>query len=216
MIIDPVGAADAGTYHVDVTDDCGTVSSTGAALTVIDCGDCPPPAVEAEGARYIAITPVAGPDPVALFVTSETDLVCLASYVDFDPNPVLQALGIARFVDTPVFRTPAEWGTVHVGDAEVLPETTYEAAADCGGAAVSVSIPATTWVFGDVTNSGPPVDFDDIICVLDGFAGSSSCTLYSNDLVGVVPNGVIDFDDILATLDAFAGASFDIPDPCGG
>ena len=149
-------------------------------------------------------------------MTSVTDLVCLSLYVDFDPNPALQALGIARFVDTPVFRTPAEWGTVHVGDAEVLPETAYEAAADCGGAAVSVSIPATTWFFGDVTNSGPPVDFDDIICLLDGFAGSSSCTLYSNDLVGFVPNGVIDFDDILATLDAFAGVLFEIPDPCGG
>ncbi|MCH7705410.1 MAG: immunoglobulin domain-containing protein, partial [Planctomycetes bacterium] len=66
LTIDPVGPTDAGTYHVDVTDDCGTVSSTGAALTVIDCGDCPPPAVEAEGARYIAVTPVAGPNPVAL------------------------------------------------------------------------------------------------------------------------------------------------------
>lgn len=216
LMIDPVGPADAGTYHADVTDDCGTVSSTGAALTVIDCGDCPPPAVAAEGARYIAITPVAGPDPVALFVTSETDLVCLSLYVDFDPDPALQALGIARFVDTPVFRTPAEWGTVHVGDAEVLPETTYEAAADCGGAMVSVSIPTTTWIFGDVNNSGPPVDFDDIICVLDGFAGGGLCSLYNNDLVGVVPSGTIDFDDILATLEAFAGSSLDIPDPCGG
>lgn len=67
-------------------------------------------------------------------------------------------------------------------------------------------------VYGDVFPIGNPngvVDFDDILCILNGFANEEDCP--AGDIIGSVfecppgnTNG-IDFDDILFALDAFAG-----------
>ena len=74
--------------------------------------------------------------------------------------------------------------------------------------------------FGDIFPLGAPngiVDFDDILCVLNGFANIEDCP--DGDIVGLgntcppfTPNG-IDFDDVLADLDAFAGNPL-CPDAC--
>ena len=64
--------------------------------------------------------------------------------------------------------------------------------------------------YGDVNGDGI-VDFDDILCVLNGFAGDFSvCSFEDVDIDPCGGNGTVDFDDILAVLNAFGGA----PDPC--
>ncbi|MCH7704384.1 MAG: hypothetical protein IIB61_04660, partial [Planctomycetes bacterium] len=69
------------------------------------------------------------------------------------------------------------------------------------------------------TGAGTDVDFDDVLCALDGFANAAVCPCA--DIKGppeptpCEPNGVIDFDDILTILNAFA-SNYDCPDPCPG
>ena len=66
---------------------------------------------------------------------------------------------------------------------------------------------------GDVDENGA-VDFDDILCVLNGFAGNFDvCPFDAVDIVPCNGNAVIDFDDILAALEAFAGNP-PCPNPC--
>ena len=67
-------------------------------------------------------------------------------------------------------------------------------------------------LYGDIFPLGNPngtIDFDDVLCVLNGFANAADCP--PADIIGFVgacppenTNG-IDFDDILSALDAFAG-----------
>ena len=65
--------------------------------------------------------------------------------------------------------------------------------------------------YGDVNEDGT-VDLQDILCVLDGFAGRFvNCPPASVDIAGCTADGAIDLFDILALLDAFAGL-----DPCCG
>ena len=160
-----------------------------------------------------------GDGAVAFHVTSSTE-TCIDAFVDFDPDPELEAMGIGRLVDAPVYRLPEAWGTLRISDAEIIPATTYTVRSICAVGTESTGVDATTWLWADANNSGIPVDFDDILCVLDGFAGmfGNGCSLYSEDLEGNVPNGIIDFDDVLAALNAFAGYGyFDNPthvDPC--
>lgn len=181
-------------------------------LTIASCG---PPTVTAVGPRYVEIVPPAVAGNVALRVTS-LDEPCVDAYVDFDPDPSLAALGIARLVAAPVFRAPADWGVVYLGDEEILPDTEYTVRTVCATGSESAGESATAWLWGDVDDSGGS-DFDDILCILDAFAGNfANCSLYGVDLRGDVPNGVTDFDDVLAALNAFSGNPYPGIDPCPG
>ncbi|NOT00650.1 MAG: hypothetical protein HOP29_08485 [Phycisphaerales bacterium] len=62
--------------------------------------------------------------------------------------------------------------------------------------------------FGDGNHDGM-IDIFDILCVLDGFAGTFNppCTLTNLDLTPCVGDGQIDIFDILAVLDGFAGVN---------
>ncbi len=72
----------------------------------------------------------------------------------------------------------------------------------------------TTWLWGDVNNSGD-VNIDDILCMLDGFAHDfSTCSLENLDLSPCMADGVIDVDDVLAILDAFASLPYPCALPC--
>ena len=84
-----------------------------------------------------------------------------------------------------------------------------------------------TCPYGDITSTkglcipdctgGPnDVNFDDILCVIDGFANMALCPC--GDICGeggdtCIPNGSIDFGDIIYALEAFAGNP-PCPDPC--
>ncbi len=121
-------------------------------------------------------------------------------------------------MDTPVFQSSASWGTIRVGDEEVVPLTGYDVRSDVRLPAepVNLSVAATTatWLWGDSNNNGS-VNIFDIVCVLDGFqALFSQCTLYGDDLMGTVPNQAINIFDIVGVLDAFSGVPYPDADPC--
>lgn len=179
-------------------------------LTVVVAGTTPITG-QGEGSRYIAINPPSGTLPVALLVTGDPlngAVSCVSLYVQAD----------GTLAPTAVFRTPAEWGTVvHVGDSEILPNTTYRVQSDYntpGGPDLSPPVAVTTWKWGDANNSGV-VNLDDILCVLSGFSANfTNCSLYADDLMGTTPNRIINLDDILAVLNAFGGASYGGAAPC--
>jgi len=74
-----------------------------------------------------------------------------------------------------------------------------------------VAITAAMPALGDVNLTGV-IDVDDILCVLDAFAGTGTCP--GVDLYPCGGNELIDVDDILVMLDAFAGTAEPCPDPC--
>jgi len=66
--------------------------------------------------------------------------------------------------------------------------------------------------YGDVSADGS-VDLEDVICILDGFAGDYRCPFAHLDVAPCGGDGVIDLDDTKAVLDAFEGTPL-CPDPC--
>lgn len=166
-------------------------------------GGCPAPSVLAIGSRWLSVTPAAGVNPVALLVTGDPNdpfVSCLSKYV--------QANGTLG--DTPVFQTPAQWGTVFVRGLEIRPRRTYTVCTSCPSG-FSAKSTARTWRYGDGNNNNT-ITLDDILCVLNGFGGSfgtppTFCTIYSVDNAGpgCIPNLLINLDDILGVLGAFGG-----------
>ena len=137
-------------------------------------------------------------------------LGCLPRYVD--------ASGF--LTDTPVFQSSAAWGTVFVGDREIVPSTLYQVRADVRAPLdpVNLSAPvnATTWLWGDTDNVNG-VNLFDIICVLDGFQDSFvNCTAQAVDLQDAVPSRDVDLFDIVAVLDGFQSLPYPDGAPCGG
>lgn len=165
------------------------------------------PIVVAVGPRYIAITPPTGIPSVALRVES-AGFSCLPKYVDASGH--LSA--------TPVFQSSAAWGTIFVGDRELIPNTLYNVAADVRAPNEPENLsPASsllTWAWGDVDHDGD-VSIFDIVCVLDGFQNVfTTCTLQGDDLQGTVPDRLVDVFDIMAVLDAFQGVPYPDLAPC--
>lgn len=201
---------------------CSTVSDCVNAINPCDdpllcdeftdtCG-CQNPTVVSEGGRYIAITPATGLTLVALLVTGDpldTAVSCVSLYVQPDGR-----LGV-----NPVFQTPAQWGTVHVGDVQMIPGTTYQVFADCRDVPgdpenLSNAISTTTWRWGDV-NFNFSAAIDDVLLIVDGWLGEfSNATLFNLDLSGCNTDRNVNLSDVLAGVDAWLGTSFPCPSPC--
>ena len=79
--------------------------------------------------------------------------------------------------------------------------------------------PVPLLVHADVVSpEAATIDVDDLICMLDGFAGNDSeaCPLERLDIYPCGgAGGLIDLDDLLSLLDAFAGTP-GCPQSCGG
>jgi hypothetical protein len=162
--------------------------------------------VAAVGSRYLAVTPPVTPEPLALFVTGPPE--CAAKYVD--------AAGLAVSA-VPVFRSAAEWGTVHVHGLLVIPSKAYTVRAEVTAGVPIGSGAATTWGWGDADHVRN-VDLFDILCVLDGTDGVfDTCTLYGADLTGLdyTPDGIVNQLDIDAVLEGFQSLPYPDPD-CSG
>ena len=158
--------------------------------------------VVASGARSLSITPPAGEPSVALRVSSPS-VACLPLYVAADGT-----LGSA-----PVFRSSADWGTVLVRAAQIVPATAFDVQAEVVAGSPVATASDTTWRWGDVNDDGR-VDVFDVLCALDGTLGVfTKCTLAATDLRGEVPDGVVDDQDVTAVLDAFGGLPYP-DDPC--
>ncbi len=159
--------------------------------------------VRAEGSRYLAITPPAGLASVALRV-SAAGLACLPRYVD----------AAGRLSALPVFRSSAEWGTVHIGDRPIVPATAYTLAAEATGGEVIASASVTTGGWGNADGVGDVSVFD-IICVMDGSQNIfTHCSRYAGDQKPGIPDGLVGIDDIVATLESFSGVAYPDADPC--
>lgn len=186
---------------------------------VVDIGafEFRPVAVSAAGPRYLRATPAYGAEPVALLVTS-VDEPCVESYAQ--APTFVGGVEVSRLGASPIFMAPMDWGTIHISDTAILPDTSYSVVTETAGGALSATVTVTTWSWTDANHSGTGTDFDDILCVLNGFAGDflDPCMFFGTDLEAGITNGVIDFDDVVAALSAFAGNTyFDNPehvDPC--
>jgi len=210
----------------------------GDPVQIIVADICDPPTVSAVGSRYISITPPAGTQQVALLVEgslSDADVSCVSMYVNTvcrggtTPGAACQSDGQCgggtcnngKLSDTPQYRLPSAWGTITVSAVEIEPSTTYEVRTDCGavpGDLVSNAVSATTWVWGDTTNSAG-VNFADITKTVDAFRETPGITIESTDLSGPScnPQYVVNFADITANVDAFRGVLYrtvQCPAPC--
>ncbi|MGB0716053.1 MAG: autotransporter-associated beta strand repeat-containing protein [Phycisphaerae bacterium] len=162
----------------------------------------------AEGPRYLEVTPGASNVPVALFVNSEA-APCLGAYIDFDTDGDLASQGIALLVDSPVYRLPEEWGTLHVRGQEVVPDFDYAIFTEVEGQGiVAASSVAITYMHGDVDNNGF-ANFADIQFVVQGFQQTFDGPLGAIDLAPCVPNGVVNFEDIQQAVFAFQGQGYE-------
>lgn len=163
--------------------------------------DLDAPLVEALGSRFLLVTPQPGAAvaEVSLRITSP-DWPCL--------NKFIQPTGALG--NTPVFLTPATWGTILVSGQDIIPGTPYDVVAECGTFVSSIGSD-TTWLFADMNNDGR-VDFIDIEIITEAFKGlETGVALEVLDVFPCTPDGIIDFLDIQTVVEAFR----DFPFPCG-
>ncbi len=168
----------------------------------------PAPLAQTAGARRFDVTPQAPGDPTvlqALLVTSP-DHTCLSKYVDAS----------GQLSETPVFLSPTDWGTITVTGSDLVPESTYHVATECGGD-LTVATPVDTGVWGDVTNNGI-TNILDALCVLEVLAGDpADCTTIDADISPCPPNGVVNILDVFQVLfEIETPGSFPCAGPCGG
>jgi hypothetical protein len=154
------------------------------------------------GSRYLEVLPPADIPLVALRVDSA---MCPSRYVDAS----------GRLTASFFRQSSASWGTVIVGDREVVPGTAYTVHAEVVQGTPIGTDPATTWPWGE-TNNENDVNVFDILCVLDGVGGIFvNCSLYGVDLMGFVPDALVDSEDVTAVLDGFQLLPYPDNDPCG-
>lgn len=177
-------------------------------LTIGSCTEAP--AVEATGSRYLAVTPPPGELPIALRLTGDlkdSASHCVSSYIAAD----------GALTSEPEFLTPAQWGTVHVTAASIVPSTSYLVYVDCGTAgSAELSLPgsATTWAWGDVNGDGL-IDSEDVSLVLAAtLEDPRGESVFSMDTAGCEPNRIVDADDVIFVLAASQGAAFPCDLPC--
>jgi hypothetical protein len=175
------------------------------------CG-CAPRTVAAEGSRSIRVVPSVGITPVAFLVTGQAGdprVGCVSRYVQAD----------GTLNTNPVFRTPSQWGVVHVGDSEIIPFANYQVRSDCRQLPAnppnpSTPVQAATWLWGDVNHDGTP-NFIDITLIVDGFRNIfNNATLYACDQHDCVPNRLINFNDVVAGVEAFRNFNMPCTNPC--
>lgn len=175
------------------------------------CG-CDPPTVVAEGSRYIRVIPAPGQTPLAVRVTGapgDSRVSCVSGWVSSSGF-----LGASQ-----VFQSPSAWGTIHVGDSEIIPSATYQVQSDCRTSPgdpqnLSTAVTVTTWRWGDL-NMDDRADFADITQTVSAFRGDfSQVTLQAADLHDCVPNRTINFSDINRDVEAFKGNPYPCGNPC--
>lgn len=176
-------------------------------------GLCAPPVVIGDGPRNIKLVPVADTTPIAFLVTGlPTDGVvsCVSQYVQLDGS-----LGVS-----PVFQTPAQWGTVHIADEAIRPSADYRIRGDCGSPGnpdITLPADARTWKWGDVNNN-TFVNVSDIQLIVKAVQQDYSLvTLERADLLPCQPNRLVNVSDVQAGVLAFQHlplTAVNCPDPC--
>jgi hypothetical protein len=182
--------------------------------TFSPCAERAAPTTVGAGARYLSITPTPTAPAVAIAVTSP-DYPCLAQYADFDSNPDYAAAGLGRLYDTPVYRTPAEWGTLRVADAELVPNRLYEVQLVTEAEPWSMEAPARTMLWGDVVEQIGLTNVIDVAALVDAVrAVPGTPPLERCDLEPEIPNFRLSVLDIASCVDAAKGLPYDFVIPC--
>ena len=192
--------------HNAIPDECDIASGLLQDVNgniVPDLCEFQPPAVVAEGPRYVTVR--AQPDdlmvPMAIKVTGDPgnpEVSCMSYYVQPDGS-----LGA-----TPTFKTPDTWGEVHVSSLMIRPETMYNFQAEIEEGATTSLTSGTTWMWGDV-NDDLIVNVDDLLLLISGFQGDfSKATRENLDLDPCEPNTLVNIGDIFAAIAAFQGEHF--------
>jgi len=178
-----------------------------------------PPSVEGVGARYLAVTPPAGVDPVAILVKPSCPGT-VSKYVGMSAEIAPHGF-FAVLVDDPndaAFLTPAEWGgTVFVTGVEITPSTSYDVQTETLGEVKSAVANATTWLWGDVNND-MIVNFFDVQLVIMAFQGNFTIATYTGaDLALPIflscfsADRIINTNDTSAAIKAFQENAYPCP-----
>ncbi len=165
-----------------------------------------PPLLAGVGSRAFSVTPVPpGSGTIQAIRITSPDHPCLLKYVD----------GMGNLIDTPVFMTPDDWGTVIVTGAEIVPSSTYGVQAECATDIGDVAF-VSTYSWGD-TDGNSLVNIFDITCALDVFQNQLGfCPFAAADIVPCTPDGVVNVFDVVMAFDAFQNGSFPCVGPCLG
>ena len=168
------------------------------------------PAALAEGCRSLTVTPAPGDEPVALRLTSP-DMPCLDQFID-------AAGGLSG---TPLYRTPAEWGTIVVVHQTIVPDSRYSVRADFAGGTVSAEqwLSSAPWgdVIGGPGNTLPDgnVNFMDIGAVVNCYKRHPTApAMHRCDLMPAWPDGLIGFQDIGAAVQGYKRLPYPNAAPC--
>jgi hypothetical protein len=182
--------------------------------TFVACAEREAPVAIGAGARYLSITPTPTAPSVAIRVTSP-DYPCLEQYADFAPNPIHAAAGLGRLYDAPVYRTPAEWGTLRVSDAELVPGRLYGVQLVASTEPWSMEAPARTRLWGDAIEPIGTVSAVDIAAVVDAVRGApGAAPVEQCDLEPETPNLALNVFDVAAVVDAVKNVPYPFGIPC--
>ncbi len=204
-----VDCPDAGTFREAWT-------GAGAAPVLAACVRETAPRAVAAGSRYVLVTPPPIDAPVALRLSSPIE-PCWERFADFDTDPGLAALGIARLSETPVYRLPSEWGDLRIADREVIPSRAYPVQLQFDDGGLSPAATAITSIWGDTIAPYGLVDAVDIAGGVGRFKGlRESPPVERCDLYPSVPDQIVDALDITMIVDAFKGFPYPlrVPEPC--
>ena len=162
-----------------------------------DLDHCGAPALAQNGPRSIAVTPIDGPDNVALRVTS-LEYPCLTLYVGAD--------GV--LTNSPVTQSPAAWEDILVTGADLVPESEYRIQVEFNGGVVGEIGTISTAIWGDIDNSGS-TSLGDVQLIVLGFQQQFQLiSLEATDIWPCVPNGAVNFADIQQGVLAFQGFGY--------
>ncbi|MGB2985080.1 MAG: C1 family peptidase [Phycisphaerae bacterium] len=192
--------------------------------------ECLTPLVSDVGQRYLAVTlqPADSQSRIALVLTPDCE-GGTAKYLGTPADPD----NIAPLVDDPANAaelSPEQWGTVYITGTQLIPDTGYVVASDCGPYGdpyLSDPVAATTTAWGDAvgdyvdgqwTPADGVVNFNDISATVDAFRQLPTAPPWQwcDVMPTATPDSAIDFDDISSIVDAFRSAPspFDGLDPC--
>lgn len=169
------------------------------------------PSTTAAGARYLSITAPPGDEPIALHLTS-SDLPCLAGYVDLVP---VQNVVLGRLVAAPVYRLPAEWGTVVLADAAIVPGHSYSVRTESAGGTKSLLSDSQVFIWGDTGVDPGAANIIDIGVVVDRLKGLPTAPpIAACDFQPLVPDHLVNVSDLGFTVDAVKGFAYPFALPC--
>jgi len=211
------GACDCGFSDINLDDDFDADDDP-----IADCND----PVVGGTPRYMAVRPLAHPDAmaessIALWVES-SELPCFTGrYVESVYVDGGQQVGVLG--QTPLFKSPAAWGTTYVTGGEIIPDTLYEWSYDNGGGSQDLGSSRTSH-WGDVVGervgcdwtppNGPPINMLDVSACVDAVNGLEGAPgVHRADVEPREPDHVVTLGDCDAIVTAFQGIPYPWPPP---